>query len=371
MVKCKICGFEAHDISSHIRHKHNIKTIEYRERYPGSELQSDFRKSKNQKSSISPFSLDFYLAKGMNIDKAKVELAKFLSNHSNIMSNKSHFTKKYWINKGFSDDEAEKIISQNATRSLESFIQKYGEVDGKNRYEEWCNKIGYASSIQSLIDKGASENEISEFRKSKNNTSLSSFIERYGELEGQERYLNYCSNKGVTIDKMKSLYGEYEGQVRYDEWRKSCKHDLNFFITKYGLDEGRVRYDAWVESCNKKSYYSAISYELFSSIDIDCELYYGENEKKIGKYFVDLTCGKKVVEFYGDYWHCNENMFEPDEMNISIGKLAKDVWAADNNRIKYIQDKGYSVLIVWENEYIADPVGVKNKIEYFLKEKND
>lgn len=367
MVDCKICKFKGHDLSSHIRHKHNMNSIQYKELYPGAELQSEYRKNKNKKSSISPFSLDFYISKGYSIDESKHKLESFLLKHSNIMSDKSHFSKSYWISKGYSESEAKNIISKNATRSKSEFISKYGEIEGIVKYEEWCQKIGYKQSVKYLKDINASEETILTHRQSKNNTSLSAFIKRYGEISGTMRYYNYCSIKGVTIDKMIEIYGEYEGRIRYDSWKKSCSHNLKFFIDKYGEHEGNIRYNSWIEKCNTTSHYSMISYELFSALSIDDLKYFGPNEKKIGKYFVDLFYNNKIVEFYGDYWHCHESLFSPGELNLSIGKIASDVWKSDESRIEYIKSFGYPVLIIWEHEYLNNSIEVINRIENFLK----
>jgi hypothetical protein len=43
-----------------------------------------------------------------------------------------------------------------------------------------------------------------------------------------------------------------------------------------------------------------------------------------GSIIPDFICGSKVVEYYGDYWHCHENMFSEEDFNYSIGMTAKE-----------------------------------------------
>lgn len=58
---------------------------------------------------------------------------------------------------------------------------------------------------------------------------------------------------------------------------------------------------------------------------------------------------KKVVEFYGDYWHCNPKKFHPDYYNNQVHMSAKEIWERDEYRVDNLKKKGYRVEIVWEN----------------------
>ena len=63
---------------------------------------------------------------------------------------------------------------------------------------------------------------------------------------------------------------------------------------------------------------------------------------------------KKIIEFFGDYWHCNPNIYESTFYNKVLQKSANDVWKHDNERIHNIISEGYDVLIIWENEIIEN-----------------
>ena len=49
---------------------------------------------------------------------------------------------KYWINKGYSEEEAkEKVSERQSTFTLEKCIAKYGEEEGTARYNHWKEQM--------------------------------------------------------------------------------------------------------------------------------------------------------------------------------------------------------------------------------------
>jgi hypothetical protein len=58
---------------------------------------------------------------------------------------------------------------------------------------------------------------------------------------------------------------------------------------------------------------------------------------------------KKIIEFYGDYWHCNPNLYEPDKIVRRGNKKyrASSIWKIDAWRERILKDSGYEVMIVW------------------------
>ena len=73
---------------------------------------------------------------------------------------------------------------------------------------------------------------------------------------------------------------------------------------------------------------------------------------KIGKYKPDYVneTTKHIVEVYGDYWHCNPDMFEENFYHPQLKKTAKEKWTSDFERQKYLESLGYNVTIVWESK---------------------
>ena len=73
---------------------------------------------------------------------------------------------------------------------------------------------------------------------------------------------------------------------------------------------------------------------------------------KIGKYKPDYVNKEtmSIIEVYGDYWHCNPNIFHADFYHHQLKKTAKEKWNEDYQRQKYLESLGYTVTIVWESD---------------------
>jgi G:T-mismatch repair DNA endonuclease (very short patch repair protein) len=84
----------------------------------------------------------------------------------------------------------------------------------------------------------------------------------------------------------------------------------------------------------------------------------------------------KVIELFGDYWHCNpkdyinkgqlKSGFKPND-KITGGKYAKDKWEKDKEIIQGMKKQGYKVLIIWEGELEKELDKTIKKILKFAK----
>lgn len=110
-----------------------------------------------KRKSISPFSPDFYLKKNPSLSYEEAEtLAKEKIKLTRVVS---WVKEEYWVKKGFSEEEAKKIISKKqSTFSLEKCIEKYGEEEGTERWKErqkkWFKnykKTNYSKKSQELF----------------------------------------------------------------------------------------------------------------------------------------------------------------------------------------------------------------------------
>lgn len=95
-------------------------------------------------------------------------------------------------------------------------------------------------------------------------------------------------------------------------------------------------------------------------------------------FFVDILLPKHnlVVEYYGDYWHCNPNIYSANYYNSRLSLYASDVWNRDKQRKKSIENRGYDVIVVWEQDFEHNKNKVVQKlieninIHYIPKENN-
>ena len=68
-----------------------------------------------------------------------------------------------------------------------------------------------------------------------------------------------------------------------------------------------------------------------------------------------------IIEYNGDYWHCNPKKYDPDYFNQKKQKTAKELWEYDKNKIDLIKENGYNLEIVWESDFKDDNT-IINKI---------
>jgi G:T-mismatch repair DNA endonuclease (very short patch repair protein) len=84
----------------------------------------------------------------------------------------------------------------------------------------------------------------------------------------------------------------------------------------------------------------------------------------------------KVIELFGDYWHCNpkdfihngrlKSGFKPND-KITGGVIAKDKWKKDKEMVEDIEKQGYKVLIIWEGKLEKELDKTTKKILKFAK----
>lgn len=72
-------------------------------------------------------------------------------------------------------------------------------------------------------------------------------------------------------------------------------------------------------------------------------------ERKIYDIYIpDLNM---LIEFNGDYWHCNPKKYKADYFNVKLNMTAKQIWARDAAKEKLAVKYGYEFLTIWESDY--------------------
>lgn len=167
-VDCKLCGLLSHDLTSHVLRVHKIDIETYKS------IHGDIRSKKyleNQSNNIKGKKNPGFRHNGRHSSLSENFLYYNEENKKRVVQKISESNKKngnnsttliYWINKGYSEDEAKKELSKRQTTfSLEKCIEKYGEEKGKeiwlNRQEKWINsfknsrKNGFSKISQKLF----------------------------------------------------------------------------------------------------------------------------------------------------------------------------------------------------------------------------
>lgn len=280
-------------------------------------------------------------------------------------------TKEDYIEK-YGAVTAQEILSSRGA-SLDNYIKRHGEALGRTKWETYCNKRLKTFETGRKEKRYASRN-------------LEWFQNKHGKEKG---YAIWDKKKTDQAYKVSREY--YIEQYGVDEGTKRCSESktrsLDNFIKKYGFTEGTKRYNSWlmnvVSAFKNRRNYSIWAKECCDTIKeaIDDLFYYADNEmvwqlpqkyaKKLNQKIIspDLFYRGKIIEFHGDVFHGNPDLFEDNETihpfnkQITVSQLRE----IDNIRTEYYISKGYTVLEVWENDYKTNSTGVINKCLTFLK----
>lgn len=237
-----------------------------------------------------------------------------------------------------------------------------------------------------------------EFRKANSPFSIDFYNKHYPDITQDERQamlhvfakdsvknrvgnttIEYFLNQGMSQEEAKKALHERQAVGRLDK-----------FIERHGKEEGekkwKERQTKWktslVEGGNMTCGYSDVSQKLFNSIEeriLINNFYYAT---KNSEYYINLGKGefyqydfcdrdnKKIIEFNGDIYHANPSIYkETDRPNPFRQNLtSKMMWDKDIIKKQVAEEKGFKVLIIWENDYKNDPDKVIEDCIRFLRD---
>ena len=182
---------------------------------------------------MSVFSINYWINKGYTEDEAKYQISIRRPNNLN-----------YWINKGYTEDEAKIKISESQSKRGEK--RKNMPLDEKRKLSPRCVEFWLNKGFDEIQAKGKLSEQQSTFSKEK-------CIEKYGELEG------------LTI-----------WQDRQDRWQKT----LNF-KSKNELTEINQKKNRWKNLSEKET--TALKHKVSNSIKNTVEKRSIEESRLVGK----------------------------------------------------------------------------------------
>jgi G:T-mismatch repair DNA endonuclease (very short patch repair protein) len=57
-----------------------------------------------------------------------------------------------------------------------------------------------------------------------------------------------------------------------------------------------------------------------------------------------------IIEYFGDYWHCNPKKYDSDYFNQKKNKFAWELWDYDEKKVELVKSYGYNLEVVWEGD---------------------
>lgn len=230
---------------------------------------------------------------------------------------------------------------------------------------EWNKKTEKCKITTHKMTEKYGEQKAKQIAKSKSCGKKDTYINKYGEIEGKKRWEQY-------LQKRRNTYAKNSSEGKYNN-----KGTLQYFISRHGEAKGLLMYNNAVERLLKsQGIKSAPAISLFQEIEKhikDIEYYPNErilDTKNENKYKADCYYRGKVIEFFGDYFHANPQIYnEEADINTFKGHIkAKEIWLRDKQRLDIIK-KHYKVLVIWQQDYMNNPKETIKQCIHFLKTK--
>ena len=76
---------------------------------------------------------------------------------------------------------------------------------------------------------------------------------------------------------------------------------------------------------------------------------------------------KLLVEYNGDYWHCNPNKYDKDYIHTKKNKTALEIWEYDSNKLDLAKINGYHCEVIWESDYKKNKKIINDLITKYYK----
>jgi hypothetical protein len=157
---------------------------------------------------------------------------------------------------------------------------------------------------------------------------------------------NHWKNKSTQL-KVKQTKLERYGDENYNNTKKNVETMLSKYGVPYSFYLPHSRSNGKTISKGQRKLYENVLKEYS---DAKLEYYLVDVDKSVDIY---IPSKKKIIEYFGDYWHCNPNKYTKEYYHTQIHKTAEEIWEADNNRIQNFKNMGYDVEIIWESDIKA------------------
>lgn len=170
--------------------------------------------------------------------------------------------------------------------------------------------------------------------------------------------------KGISKPRNEN-FGEKQSKVLIEMYKNHPEQkEIRSIAMKKSWVDGKIIKNGY--SCNK----SKLQKELLENIKKICfdDLSVKTIRLSDNSYlFPDIVIGKTgiIIEFFGDFWHGNPKKYKETDI-VHHGLKAGDIWEADKKRIKKLENEGYKVIIVWEDDYKNRKTDILNSLDYLI-----
>lgn len=335
------------------QNKHPDKTLEECE-----QLRKEAILKKNKNHS---FNIEYYRERYP--EASKEELQKMLSDHakSNNFQNIEYYRKRY---PDASEEELQKMLNDakkdylkkrpdNSGENNPAHHSKTSELERKQRSPK-CIEF-YQKKYPGLTDEEYI-NMVKEHKKltasrltpEKHSTKIEYWLAKgYNKEEAIEKLSE--RQRTFTLQKCIDKYGEENGLKRFEDRQNKWQKSLHNTLEKQGYN-----------GIPQSKFANSIINLLIDKLGDECE-----KEFLLEKFSFDFKYKNKLIEFNGDYWHCNPMIYDDDFIIPTTKQSAKYIWERDSKKRDVAYKNGYEVYTVWESDYNDNmPLVIKKCMEF-------
>lgn len=282
------------------------------------------------------------------------------------------------------------IFVNKSIHSKEKYLKIY-ENDGEKKWEEYIKlkKLTSKRSIDYWLKIFDGDYELAnENLKLYQSRGLDFYICKYGEDEGNKKWNDRKNDQSkkisilmldennrekhkITKEKFLIKYGLELGNIKWDEHvknRKNFRTLFESFILKFGEEEGKQKWkEYFCNNIRNTDSYSKISQTMFDNVynniddNMKNDIYYATlnkefylyNNENNKLYYYDFVMNdiKLIIEFHGDFWHANPNIYYENYYHPIKKMTAKEIWKEQENKNNYARTMNYEIIEIWEKDY--------------------
>jgi hypothetical protein len=253
------------------------------------------------------------------------------------------------------DDE----LAKRTAVTLVTLINKYGEKDGRIKWEAYRQKQAKSNTFEYKQEKyGWTADEFDQYNVSRAIT-VENMVKKHGVEDGLCKWEEYCDRQKFTKSKeyIVNTYGlQYWNDLCQ---KKSAPHKAELVAIKYDItiDEAVAKIAARYRS----SYSSTLELEFVKELEktlgkldnTNLTSPFGKwNHIKNSYVVYDIKHNDCIIEFNGDYWHANPKIYSATDQ--IRGTVASDIWEKDRIKLDIAHAAGFRTFVVWESDYLTN-----------------
>lgn len=367
IISCCLCDMKSRNLVSHITRKHNISIKNYKEKFPNSQVLilskeaiEKIKKKKNEKITKNKQNKERQNRRVQNfINSGGVLLQCRFCDKTSAFSLIGHIKAKHDLTEYrnlFPNDIIQRASIEQKQTNSQAMKDKLKNDEQYKKFLDWRS---FPSEIKHWLKKGYTYIEaiekVKEFQreqsiKARNPNTKKKRSEKNSGISNPMSLFSISKRNNISIEEASKLTPCY-GRV-------GKKHPMHG--KKHTLDAIEKIANSW--HLKNPNYRSKNEIEISDFCNTFAEI---ESNVRISKWNVDILFKDKklIIEFFGDYWHMTPKKYKSTDIHNVMKKTAKEIWDRDYEKIENLKSCGYTIIIIWENEWKRDRKEVEKRIK--------